>query len=625
MSEESDVDTGLSFAPRLSEMLAVEPGALGDLEGEARDLIVLGEVLLLLISDWSAWLERRVETVRFVDADTAARSVSVNFILPRVPTPLFQAGDSITFAPVGTLLKRELVNFDLRDEDDRPLPLLSRRHNGRLAAAVLAAGVRMWVGDSANLEGSVPVGVLEDLWNIATSTPDDAMEYWSRLGIPRTTLPDEKAWRKEMLLSGRFMALARDLARNFLVLTPIALDGRSRVIKFSYQEVGEIARVRLRQRRRMVGAIGDQRPPRRSPPREKGLIHVSAMLSQDAGPDITDVGNPPPSEPLQGVRVRLDGGDKAYEGETGPDGSAVVQAALGAYVVNYVPPDGFFGSSPMRTCKLLSPGEEIHIQLECHRGHLFTDSAPSAPHLKLRDKLRRAFALAPKPIEISMPSVGQCASYHLQFETADGMHITEAKIRHTASVTTATSVGDTKEVVPLLTPLQQRVGLSATDVPADRAAAATFSVRPRPSMIVRAAFYVSLLGCVISLLTIVGRSSLSIAPEPWVTLLLVVPGGLSAYVSRERENLFATEALIGLRSLALTTGLWSLLGAAVIALTREMTTNKGAPQVGSEHWWTLWSLLLLFAGNLITTLVLFIAWRRAHSPPEFRKSVRRPI
>ncbi|MGP0101253.1 MAG: hypothetical protein ACLPUT_06505 [Solirubrobacteraceae bacterium] len=141
----------------------------------------------------------------------------------------------------------------------------------------------------------------------------------------------------------------------------------------------------------------------------------------------------------------------------------------------------------------------------------------------------------------------------------------------------------------------------------------------------RAAFYVSFLGCVVSLLTIVGRASLSISPEPWVTLLLVVPGGLSAYVSRERENLFATEALIGLRSMALTTGLWSLLGAAVIALTREMTTDGGTPHVGGQHWWTLWSLLLLFAGNVFTTLILFIAWRRAHSPPEFRKSVRRSI
>lgn len=295
MTEPPDEGADLSLAPQLNEMLFVEPGDLGDLDGDARELIAMGEVLLFLISDWSAWLERRVETVRFIDADTVARSVSVDFIMPSVPTPLSRGDRRITLVPVGTLLKRELINFDLRDEDGRPLPLLSRRHNGRLAAAVLAAGVRMWVGDSANLAGGVPVGVLDDLWSIATSTPDDAMKCWSRLGISRTDLPDEKEWRKEMLASGRFMALARDLARNFLVLTPIVVDGRSRVIKFSYQEVGEVARVRLRPRRPMVGRFGGRRPARRrSPPQGKGLIHVAATLSQDVFPDGPNLDDQPP-------------------------------------------------------------------------------------------------------------------------------------------------------------------------------------------------------------------------------------------------------------------------------------------------------------------------------------------
>jgi hypothetical protein len=233
----------------------------------------------------------------------------------------------------------------------------------------------------------------------------------------------------------------------------------------------------------------------------------------------------------------------------------------------------------------------------------------------------RALAITPKPIEISLPSIGQCHSYHLQFETADGFHIVAASLRYSVSVTTKGLVAPVRELKPALTPLQQRVGLYASGVALDRVAAGTFSVRPRPSMIVRAAFFASLLGCAVLLGTLVWRESLTINPGPWVALLLIVPAGLSAYVGRTRENLFATEVLIGLRGMALLNALWSFLAAVVIVVSRDIAVSVGQPlpqSVGTEGSLTRCVLLALLVGNATTAVALGFAWRRAHNPPEFR-------
>ncbi|HWX88080.1 MAG TPA: hypothetical protein VNX67_07895, partial [Solirubrobacteraceae bacterium] len=245
------------------------------------------------------------------------------------------------------------------------------------------------------------------------------------------------------------------------------------------------------------------------------------------------------------------------------------------------------------------------------------------PRLGVAQKVLRAVALWPKPIEISIPSIGQCHTYHLQFETADGLHIVEAKIRYSVSVLAPGVTANVRELEPPLTPMQQRVGLLASGVALNRAAAATFSVRPRPSMIVRSAFLASLLGCAVLLLSLLARAWLSVNPTPWVTVLLIVPGALSAYIGLARENLFATEVLRGLRLVSLFNALWSFSAAAVLVLSRKLTVSSsppGAQSIGAEGSATGWVLLGLLLANVATAIVLFIAWRRSQNPPEFRKA-----
>jgi hypothetical protein len=75
---------GTGVHRRLEEIVSVGAGELLT----ADELIRMGEVIFWLLSNWGRWLEPRIETVRFLDADTVSRRVSVDFILPELPTPL---------------------------------------------------------------------------------------------------------------------------------------------------------------------------------------------------------------------------------------------------------------------------------------------------------------------------------------------------------------------------------------------------------------------------------------------------------------------------------------------------------------------------------------------------------
>jgi hypothetical protein len=470
----------------------------------------------------------------------------------------------------------------------------------------------MWVGAERGLEEPIPLAVLEDLWAIACSHPSTAIARWSRLRISQGSVL-ENTWRREMLASRRFMALSRDLARNFLVLTPLIVERRRRVLKFSYQEVTGIPRVKVTPRLLM-----DRKsmPPRRPSTASvgKGTVLVASSWVNDTGAITSQQ-----RRPLPNVSVHL-AGSTTYTVRTGVDGTRLLQADIGSYRVSYTAPEGAFIATHVDECKLTTPGEQVHLALDFLAGPHFKDDPPFTPRLSVRQKLLRAATIHPKPIEIRLPSIGQCHSYHVQFETADGFHIVEAGVRYLASVVPPGTEPLVRTLGPSrLTPLQQRVGLYAAGVPLDRIAAATFSVRPRPSMIVRAAFLAAILGCVGILITLLWRESVTVSPGPWVALLVIVPAGLSAYVGRIRENLFATEVLIGLRGLAFLSALCSAAAAVVVILSRELTPAEPADDlIGTESPATRWMLVLLLALNAIVACALFIAWRRAQNPPEFR-------
>ncbi len=84
-----------------------------------------------LATNPSLWVERRVETFEFIDADTVRRRMSVDFSLPE------EAGipESHEVAvPLITLRKEELRRFSVWDSTGRALPVLTTDQNARIAA-----------------------------------------------------------------------------------------------------------------------------------------------------------------------------------------------------------------------------------------------------------------------------------------------------------------------------------------------------------------------------------------------------------------------------------------------------------------------------------------------------------
>jgi hypothetical protein len=172
--------------------------------------------LLQLLAEPARWTHRRVERVVFLDDRTVRRRVSVDFEVPAelegVPVPL------------ALLRKRPLVEFDLRDEGGRALPMLTRRQNGGLAAEVLLAAAE-------GVGGALAPELAGDLRRLATAAVEEAEGVLEDLrrgsrGEAGAALLDDPA----------FESLAFELARGFLLLVDVPAGGGRRILKFGYAE-----------------------------------------------------------------------------------------------------------------------------------------------------------------------------------------------------------------------------------------------------------------------------------------------------------------------------------------------------------------------------------------------------
>ncbi|HEX8159660.1 MAG TPA: hypothetical protein VF526_19940 [Solirubrobacteraceae bacterium] len=217
---------------------------------------IVGLVTLRLLDSWRVWVKRRVEDIKFPDVATQARSISVDFELPLAvvdvvtrarshakppaePDPGDVAdvwtGDApYVLTPLTVMRKQGLTRFSLRDEGGAALPLLTRDQTGAVAMAVLvtfAEGLDPEPGDG------LPESLRAEFADIATMPPNEALKVWEALDKPK----GDKSRRSldiRAVLAGNeeFMAMALDLAQNFLLLTRIAAEpGRRRIIKISYE------------------------------------------------------------------------------------------------------------------------------------------------------------------------------------------------------------------------------------------------------------------------------------------------------------------------------------------------------------------------------------------------------
>lgn len=190
------------------------------------DLLVHGAEIREMLTYTDTWVHRRVEQIAFVDDRTVSRRVSVDYQLPRryVGADLQQQR---WYVPLALLRKGTLlVDFDLRDEEGRALPLVTSRKAHEIGSAVLinaASTVLKKTGRSLGVE------LAQDLQRVPPCELEKAKEAVRRALEPRSANDDRRILRNDPLIE----PLIRDLAENFLVLVPAEVTTRS-VVKFSF-------------------------------------------------------------------------------------------------------------------------------------------------------------------------------------------------------------------------------------------------------------------------------------------------------------------------------------------------------------------------------------------------------
>lgn len=230
------------------------------------------------------WVSRRTETFQFTSATTVRRQMAVDFALPRVAdaeaTLDVRAvremvdGSGPTYVPLTTLRKAPLTAFDLFDEEQRTLPLLTTEENGRIAGdalAILALGLRaeqalepfpasviqalksvaqLPSARARRLLACLTDGTAEEWASIQTLAPppngavdmrepDDQVLYARALALRNLEAnhADVAAKARALMREEPLRALARKLASDFAVLVPLEGDVfRRRIIKLAYQE-----------------------------------------------------------------------------------------------------------------------------------------------------------------------------------------------------------------------------------------------------------------------------------------------------------------------------------------------------------------------------------------------------
>ncbi len=166
--------------------------------------------------------------------ESIRRSVSVDFTLPAALRPLLAFGyaaDSQHVAPIATLEKDRLRRFDLVDEGNCSLPLVSRAQNEEIAHHALLAACQLAV-DHEDL-GPIEPELSDVLRRVAAGPADEAT------GALELLLEDAKGGepqRHAIVQDPRASNLLLDLTYNYVLLVVLNAPARRRVVKFSWDD-----------------------------------------------------------------------------------------------------------------------------------------------------------------------------------------------------------------------------------------------------------------------------------------------------------------------------------------------------------------------------------------------------
>jgi hypothetical protein len=179
-----------------------------------------------------SWVIRRVEHIRFRDDRTVRREVSVDYATPEHAVLLRGASSrtGVRVVPLALMRRKTLVNFDLRDDEGRPMPLIGLRESQALTLASLRAWARQ------TLDGDVLCDEVEQFLDMfvrgGQGKLSEARERWERADGQLGLLKEDRL----------FQPLLERFGDTFLLYALDLREPRERhIVKFGYDE-----RLRLR-------------------------------------------------------------------------------------------------------------------------------------------------------------------------------------------------------------------------------------------------------------------------------------------------------------------------------------------------------------------------------------------
>jgi hypothetical protein len=202
--------------------MATWPGE--EIEERAGDI---APVAVELLSNQFGWRHRRVETLTVLSHEQVRRAVSVDFTVPadfRDALRISDAGGCVV--PLALLARRQLVHFDLRNEEGHAVPLLTAEQNALIDRELL-----FWLLaeelDHQDVDEATRTAVFE--------AADPLIEAVLRAGAPAGAV--ERIEREHGIgpLTD-FRDMVTTLSKRFVLWAVTHGVDRRRVLKFAYDE-----------------------------------------------------------------------------------------------------------------------------------------------------------------------------------------------------------------------------------------------------------------------------------------------------------------------------------------------------------------------------------------------------
>jgi hypothetical protein len=193
--------------------VAAWPGEV--IEERAADIAEAADVLLRY---QGAWRHRRVETITVLDHELMRRHVSIDFTVPEDRREGLRVSADEFVVPLALLDKRPLVHFDLRNEEQHSIPLLTADQHRTIARELLYRQLgEDLAGEALEAAGDLIEAVLAD-------EPHEVEPQIAAL---------EQAHAVELT---DFRAIAAVLSHRFILWAIVRGLDRRRVFKFAYDE-----------------------------------------------------------------------------------------------------------------------------------------------------------------------------------------------------------------------------------------------------------------------------------------------------------------------------------------------------------------------------------------------------